>query len=282
MSAPYEERTSPLKRLIVTADDVGMHPAMTDGAIHAHRQGIVTACSIVVGGVDFERAAELLRGERALDVGVHLQLVEGKPLSDPSTIASLVSGKAFRPAWPSFARAWLQGSVRRVEVERELRAQVERALARDLHLTHLNSHQHLHLLPGIFAIVERMAVDYGIHYLRIANDRGGVARLGRRLAIGLLGRLGRIAARRNRIASNERTLGIANAGALDEATLIKLLDRVRGVTELVTHPAVESEDLARAYPWGYAWSRELEGLCSPRLREAMAVRDIELIAPRSV
>ena len=66
-----------LRRLIVTADDVGLHPGMTAGAIRAHRDGIVTACSLVANGVAFYDAVERLREVPSLEVGVHLTLVEG-------------------------------------------------------------------------------------------------------------------------------------------------------------------------------------------------------------
>ena len=52
--------------LIVTADDVGLHPGLTAGALEAHDRGIVTACSVVANGRDFRRAAEILRDRPAL------------------------------------------------------------------------------------------------------------------------------------------------------------------------------------------------------------------------
>jgi predicted glycoside hydrolase/deacetylase ChbG (UPF0249 family) len=69
------------RRLIVTADDVGLHPGMTTGAIRAHREGIVTACSVVANGVAFYDAVERLRDVPSLEVGVHLTLVEERSLT---------------------------------------------------------------------------------------------------------------------------------------------------------------------------------------------------------
>ncbi len=66
----------PRRQLIVTADDVGLHRGMTGGAIRAHRQGIVTACSVVANGAAFDDAVARLRDVPSLEAGVHLALVE--------------------------------------------------------------------------------------------------------------------------------------------------------------------------------------------------------------
>src|SRR5258706_16436782 len=63
-------------RPVVTADDVGLDRGMTAGAIRAHRDGIVTACSVVANGPAFDDAVARLRDVPALEVGVHLALVE--------------------------------------------------------------------------------------------------------------------------------------------------------------------------------------------------------------
>src|SRR6185436_9230101 len=71
-------------RLIVTADDVGLDAGMTEGAIRAHRDGIVTACSVVANGIDFDEAIACLREVPRLEVGVHLTLVEERSLTTGS------------------------------------------------------------------------------------------------------------------------------------------------------------------------------------------------------
>src|SRR3954462_12100516 len=72
------------RRLIVTADDVGLDRGMTEGAIRAHRQGIVTACSVVANGLAFDDAIARLRDVPWLEVGVHLALVEERSLTTGS------------------------------------------------------------------------------------------------------------------------------------------------------------------------------------------------------
>ena len=247
------------RRLIVTADDVGLHPGMTEGAIRGHREGIVTACSIVANGVAFDDAVARLRDTPSLEVGVHLTLVEDKPLT----------AIRFPRKYTTFVPLYLLRAIGMRAIEGELRAQIEKVLATGLRVTHLNGHQHLHVLPRIFKLVKKLAGEYGIGYVRTVDDRGGNAR---GLPIGALSFLGRRAD-----GTNDRTIGVANAGHLDDVA--PLFDHVEGVTELVTHPGVNVTGYDH---WRYAWDAETRALCDPRLREELAKRNIELTAPSRV
>jgi predicted glycoside hydrolase/deacetylase ChbG (UPF0249 family) len=244
-----------LKRLIVTADDAGLHPGMTEGAIRGHREGIVTACSLVANGAAFDDAVTRLRELPSLEVGVHLTLVAERPLT----------AMRFPKSYIGFAAR--HRFVSESSIERELRAQVENVLATGLRITHLNGHQHLHLLPRVYRIVEKLAREHHIDYIRVVNDRGGRAALPRRMAVSVLSALGR------RVDPSRRTIGVAEAGHLRD--IEPLLDFVEGTTELVTHPGVG----VGGYGWGYGWEEELRAVCDPRLREAMRQRGIELIKP---
>jgi predicted glycoside hydrolase/deacetylase ChbG (UPF0249 family) len=245
-----------VKKLIVTADDAGLHRGMTEGAIRAHRQGIVTACSLVANGAEFDDAVERLRATPSLEVGVHLALVEER---------ALTTG---RPMPKNYIRYLL--SRRTIDVERELRAQIERVAATGLRITHLNGHQHLHLLPTVLPIVEKLAVEFGIGYVRIVNDRGGRGGVARRTAIALLSALGR------RADPSRHTIGVLEAGHLNAGAIVRHFDQVDdGLTELVTHPGVDVE----GYDWAYAWDEETRALCDPWVREAIDARGIALVPP---
>ncbi len=243
-----------MKRLIVTADDVGLHRGMTEGAIRAHREGIVTACSIVANGREFDDAVARLRDVPSLEVGVHLTMVEER---------SLATGQPMPKNWLRFIFA------KHDDLADELRAQIEKVLATGLRVTHMNGHQHLHLFPRVFQLVQHLAYEYRIQYLRTVDDHGGSAGPFRHMSIAALNFFGRRAA-----ASNDRTIGVLEAGHLKN--IERLLDHVEGITELVAHPGVNVD----AYPhWHYEWETEARTLCDPALRDAIARRGIELTAP---
>ena len=241
-----------MKRLIVTADDVGLDRGITAGAIEAHRHGIVTACSIVANGQEFDDAVARLLEAPSLEVGVHLTLVEERALTTGASMPR------------NYLRFLL--SPRR-DVEPELRAQIEKVLATGLRVTHLNGHQHLHLLPRIWRVVSRLADEYRIGYVRVVHDVGG---RGRRVPMAMLNFLSR---------PGRKTIGVAESGHLTAERVVQLLEHVSETTELVTHPGIGVSSYAH---WKYDWETETRALCDPRVREALRARDIRLTTPSEV
>lgn len=267
-----------MRRLIVTADDVGLHSAMTAAAVEAHEHGVVTACSIVANGAAFEHAAERLRDCPTLAAGVHLTLVAERPLAHH--VPSLITPAGlFHESYVSFVPRYYAGRISMDEVDRELRLQIERVLGAGLEIAHLNGHQHVHLLPRVFDVVEHLAEEYRVPYVRIVDEpRRG--RGTRDAAIAALSMIGRHARERSRVSTNTRTLGVTISGQVGGADdFIALLDDVDEMTELVTHPGRNDEELGQVYAWGYHWESELAALCNPRLRAAIEERGIELVRP---
>ena len=252
-----------MKRLIVTADDVGLHPGMTRGALAAHDHGIVTAVSVSPNGRAFEEAVELLKDRPRLEVGAHLTLVGERLLSPPEKIPSLLG----LDGYPAFALRYALGRIRASELETELRAQLEKLLATGLEIVHLNSHQHLHVLPRVLDIVLELAQEHGIPAVRIPNEPQVSFTL-RGLQIAALNALGRNA--------QFRTVGVMVAGHLNPERLRRCLDQVVGRTELVCHPGLGNAELAAAYSWGYEWEEETAALCDPTLPDLLREKGISL------
>jgi predicted glycoside hydrolase/deacetylase ChbG (UPF0249 family) len=271
-----------LRTLVVTADDVGLHPGMTLGALRAHERGIVTACSVVANGQALDDAVEKLRDRPKLDAGVHLTFVGGeRPLSPPNQVRSLLGPDgAFLPGFRAFAARYFLGRIAAAELEAELRRQIERLLASGLRLVHANSHQHLHVLPRVFEIVLKLAEEHRIPWVRVPRDPAAHRGLNpRALEIAILNRIGRTAhgqAKGRRIETAGRTVGILDAGRLTPGRLVRILGDVEGITELVCHPGVGDGELAEAYDWGYGWDEETAALCDPEVKEGLRNREITL------
>jgi predicted glycoside hydrolase/deacetylase ChbG (UPF0249 family) len=274
--------------LVVTADDVGLHAGMTDGALAAHERGIVTACSVAAAGRDFGRAAELLRARPSLAVGVHLTLVGAKPLSPPGEVPSLVGPDgAFPSGFGGFLRRYYTGRINPGEVERELRRQIEAVRDAGLSVSHVNGHQHLHVLPRVWEMVLWLAVEYRIAFVRLPVDRQPRhVPLARRLAVAALSRFARAARRRGPMRERTRvgdaTIGIAQAGRLTLERIEELLPFVDGVTELVCHPGLNQRVIAGEFPWGYGWETETLALCDPALRGTLDNAGITLVSPADI
>lgn len=254
-----------MKRLVVTADDFGLTPGVTDGIITAHCDGIVTRTSIIAAGRAFEYAVEQARVHPLLGLGLHFTLVEEQAVSDrrmrlPSSYAGVVLGRV--PL--SF-------------VEAELRAQLQKCFDAGLTLTHIDSHQHVHSLPSIMRIVLRVAEEHGIRRVRLPLDRPSL-RSPAKSALCLLARYA--AARHPRRFVCDRMTGLFESGSLNEAALLRIVDSLEeGTTELVCHPGREDVLCREHYAhWNYHWEDELAALTSPKVHERLRDLGIELTA----
>jgi predicted glycoside hydrolase/deacetylase ChbG (UPF0249 family) len=146
-----------ITRLVVNADDLGLHPSLDAGILRAHREGIVTSATLLAMGPTAPEAAERARAQ-GLAVGLHLALSTRLPPAAPvHAVPSVAPGGRLRGSWADFTKAWLSGAVRRGEVEVELASQLQRARELGVTVDHLDGHQHLHLLPGIRPVVEALA-----------------------------------------------------------------------------------------------------------------------------
>jgi len=271
-----------MTRLIVTADDLGLHRGMNLGAIEAHEKGIVTACSVVANGIELDHAVELLRTRSSFDVGAHLCFVEERPLLPLERVTSLVGADGrFHRNFKAFYLRYQLGRIDMSQLREELRTQIEMLLSKGLNLVHLNGHQHLHLLPKIFEITQSLAEEFRIGWVRIANEqtRGSLLRRASISALNFYAKDARLNARARHA---DRTIGISEAGHLDEAKLLDLFKELEGTTELVVHPGRDDAALSAAYDWNYEWDAETNALCAPKVRQALEDAGVELTAISSI
>lgn len=256
--------------LIVNADDLGLCPSVTDGIFEAHDHGIVNSASLIVTGEDAARAVEGAATRPDLRIGVHLALVEGVPALPPETVPSLVRPDgSFEDSFRGFVWRYVTGRVSLDQVQRELRAQVQTAVDMGVRIAHLDSHQHIHLLPGIFDIALTLCRQYDIPRIRIPRaglrdiTSGGPSQW----TLELLSRWAWMRLRRSggKVWACEQFLGAVHSCRLTEEALGQLLASVRpGTTELMCHPGKGANADLQRYPWGVNWARELEVLIRAR------------------
>ena len=274
------------RRLIVNADDFGLSEAVNRGIVAAHRDGIVTAASLTACGPAFEHAAALAAETPSLDLGVHLTLTQLAPVTAPDAVASLVDSDG-RFAADAFvlARRYLRGLLDLAEVRKELDAQIRRVRDAGLAISHLDGHQHVHVLPGVAHVVADLAAAYDIRAARhpaepvrsymLANGR----RLGEQLALKAVCAV-------SPLRSLKRTTSFAGfyfGGRLTEKNLTTLLQHLprRGTIELMCHPG-EAEAGGPHREWGYAGPAEREALTSATVKELLAARGTELTTYRDL
>ncbi|MDQ6909578.1 MAG: ChbG/HpnK family deacetylase [Actinomycetota bacterium] len=266
------------RTLIVNADDYGLTEKVSAGILKAHREGIVTSTSVLTLAPAFAKTGAWLGDHPGLGVGVHLAAVgEDPPLLSAREVPTLVGRNGtLSPSWRHFLPRAAAGRIDPADLRREFAAQIQAVTSVGLTISHLDSHQHLHLWPGVAAVVLDLAVAEGVPAVRVPRSHRlplapGLNRLARRLA--------RNAANRGLVTPADAS-GVDEAGALQYGDLCRALDGFvsRGATsaEIGAHPGDADDPDRDRYQWGYHWEDELALLTSADARRAVTDRGFVL------
>ncbi len=265
-------------RLVINADDLGLHPRIDEGIFAAHTDGVVTSATVLSVG---PTAAEAVRraNQTKLGLGLHLCLTTHlTPAAPARDVRWLAPGGRFRRNWAELSAAWLTKLIPAEEIVTEFRAQVRRAGDLGVQIDHLDTHQHLHLLPGMTSILEVLAAELGlpIRWPRERPTARWLAHPASAMKSAILGTLARV--KQPRGVRRVRAHGIFESGRLTERRLLRLIASLTdGDHEIVTHPGLEPGAVPQDPTWRYDWEGELQAVLSPRVRDAIARRGIELV-----
>ena len=274
-----------MKQIILNADDFGRHTLINRAVKHGVTDGILRSATIMPGGAAFDDAAELAARSPKLGVGIHLTLVNGNPVLPPAEIASLVTeAGVFVDDHTAFAVRLLRGAVSHDEVRAELAAQLRRVEAAGIHPTHADSHQHMHVLPGVIDIALDLCRAAGIPAMRapraplFAGSFGGIGQLIGRTGLAVLAHRAAAKAQRRGIRVPDHFAGIVAGEAVDTATLTGIAASLRGgVTEVMLHPGTDNETLIHDCLWNHDFEAELAAICAPAVRGALAAAGAEIV-----
>lgn len=228
------------KRLILNIDDVGLVSSINEAADQLLNHYPDIGLSVIPNGDAVDGAVAVAKQYQA-PVGVHLGLVQETPVAAASEVSSLLTEAGFFPKnYRSFIGKYYAGSLRKHELEVEIDAQIERVVGTGLTVTHLDAHQHVHLLPGLFDLVVRKAREYDIPYVRTVNEKLALNRF-RSKTLSVLGaKFLSWLAKRKTIShgrtTNDFFLGVHPPVPLNQASVTRLVDSVpAGITEWGIH-----------------------------------------------
>ncbi len=255
--------------LYVNADDFGLDRDIDAGILQCIDGGTVQGVSFSPQGQSLDWDCLRLLQRQGIRTGLHLTLVGEKWGTN---------GRQF-DRWPGLLR-WLiaGGRAARRELEAEADWQIRQSLDHGVKPDHLDSHQHVHVFPGIWQTVLRLQREHRIRRIRTPRCPGiklmkltpagtGLQMLAMRRSLGMNGQalpcLGLRHAGNNNIDVLLLELAILSHQA---ASGRKKLDTV----EVVMHPGCNSPRLKAHYPdWHFDWSAERDALLDPRLSDAM-------------
>jgi predicted glycoside hydrolase/deacetylase ChbG (UPF0249 family) len=265
--------------LIIHSDDFGETAEITRGILEGIEASIVTSTTILANmpGTDVAIAEAARRGREA-SFGVHLNLCEGQPLTNPKSLVG--EDGRFHPK----RQVALRAVTRRLdpdEIGSELAAQIMKVQEGGVQISHLDSHKHLHQLPGVSRIVANLARRFGIERIRCTLEEGVWVR-------GLRWSAWASRAVRRRFASQAQRLfseaGLRHPGRVfdvrelmetqDRSGRLALLRRPYALSEMFCHVGTELAD--REKPGSCARHAELRFLLSEEFRSLLAEAPIEL------
>lgn len=278
------------RSVILEADDLGLLYAFNEGVRSAYQRGGLASTSLRANGYAYEHAvAEVLPACPGLGVGIHLCLNEAECVAPRACVSRLVgSDGCLRGGY-----AWLVRLARtpdgRNQIERELRAQIEKVIGDGVCVDHLNSHQHVHMIPDVFRITCRLAREYGIPCVRLVRElphlAGGLrkrlepfvnANYLKHLLLNHFALVNESAARQHGIPTTDYFVGVNYTGHMNIGTIVAGLNAVPyGSVEVLLHPAIgpDPRDVEypppglRKYMTAPQRAAELEALSLPALPE---------------
>jgi predicted glycoside hydrolase/deacetylase ChbG (UPF0249 family) len=261
-----------VKRLVVNADDFGFTRDVNQGILETHRNGILTATTLMATGDAFDDAVVLAKENPTLDIGCHLVLVgsPGLPASVPQLLQAIALG--------------------RIQIYEELAAQVRKILDAGLTPTHLDTHKHTHLLPPVLDAVARISEEFKIPWVRrpfdlpIHSKRPGMVTRAVSGTFGVVrGRFERELTRRG-CRSTDHFAGFQITGNYDARELAALIRTLpEGSTELMCHPGIFTAELrAASTRLKESRERELRALTSAEVRVALKEARVDLASYRDL
>lgn len=278
-------------KVIFHADDFGLTPGVNHGIITAFKKGLLTSTSLISAGEASEEAMDLALQNPALDTGIHLVLTDEPPLL-PAEVLSTFDIRHGLLA----SRNRLLGSIltRRIdfrEVTAEWRAQVEKPLERGIKISHLDSHQFIHLFPGLWNVCLEIAEQYDIPFIRSnmiepsllkrLTPKIELTRLFQWLGLRGWTRLA-TAGRFLSLSKGFPSVGFLNAGGrMDCDDVLNILDNLLlnkrfPCVEIFLHPGHGDDHTQRKYAhWHYAWKNDLNLLLNDSLSRGLEKRQIK-------
>jgi hopanoid biosynthesis associated protein HpnK len=286
-----------VRRLIVNADDFGYTSGVNRAIVEAHSHGVVTSSTLMANGPAFAEATLLARTVPKLSVGCHVVLTDGVPVLAAAQLPSLTTNSHFRDGMMTFAARSIAGRMNTDEIILETSAQIHKLQSAGIVVSHIDTHKHTHLFPGVLRPLLRAAAACGVRAVRnpfgprlplqsshLLAHPGLWTRYAEVRVLGSFAGRFREAVDREGFSTPDGTLGIVVTGALDETVFDAIARSIpEGTWEFVCHPGYNDADL-QAGKTRLRESRETElrVLTLPAARELLAQQGIELISYREL
>ncbi len=273
-----------MRQLIVTADDFGLAIPVNEAIERGHREGVLSTTSLMVAAPATQDAVERARRLPNLHVGLHVVLVNGRPMLPPGQVPLLVDegGRFETDLFRAGTRYFFTPGIRK-QLEAEIRAQFAAFKATGLPLDHVNAQNHLHVHPTVLSLILKVGREYGARAIRIPREpfwaswramrTHAWARFANWAFLLPWLSLMRLRLHSAGIATNDYVFGMIDTGHMTPERVRRYLANLpSGVSELYVHPATHT--WAQAFPPDYDFAGEFAALIDPQVIERVRGADV--------
>lgn len=234
-----------IMKIVFNADDFGYSRATNFGIIDSFKYGVVRSTSLLVNTNAFDHAIELYKEnvDAGLGVGIHLNLMTGKPLL--SDVSSLVdaNGNFYKIALFDTNKEYFVPD----EIEREFEAQIGKALDAGVKLTHIDSHYGIHMQDPLFAVAVKLARKYDLPLRMLDNNKINPISFGVKVADKFSG-------------------GFFAQNATFDYLVNYIMNVNSEIVEILCRPAYVDFDLYNGTRYAVNRINEIDVLCNPNLK----------------
>lgn len=247
-------------KLIINSDDFGYSQGHNYGIIRSFTHGVLKSTTLMANGKEVKHAIDLIKENPSLDVGIHVVLDHGLPLSPIHLIPSLVNEHH------QFKKLTLEEvyGLNLEEVEIEINTQIQSLLNQGVDLTHMDSHHHIHMHPHLFATFVGLAKKYKLVLRLVQGEDASFEEL---------------------LKKEEVKYVHCNARFYKETVSLDFFQPYefsKKVEELMTHPAYCDEIILRESSYAMHRVLELDVLCHESLPILLQNQNIELISFKNI
>lgn len=214
-----------MSTIYINADDLGLTHGVNLGIVECYKNGVVNSASLMTTTPYFEEAVSLIQEHQLGNIGLHFNLTEFAPLLSTHKTIVDEQGVFFRTICD-------RKQVDLKEVEAELEAQYQRALAAGVVITHFDSHHHVHKSELLKEVFLKIATKYAMPLRKVANGyRNPIKWLKHELLF-----------KKHQFYTDAFSAEFYD-GAVSEAVLERLIQNAKGSIEIMCHPGyVDAEN----------------------------------------
>ncbi len=286
------------KRLIVNADGFGFTSGINKGIKETIENGIVTSVSAMANMPYIEEVRMFPLKFEHVSVGIHFNIVVGRPLSPYDKVRSLINKKGEFPGGKEILKRSLRGNLKYSEVFYELDKQVQRLKDLGINPTHFSGYQTKHLCPQVFKAAIDVSQKWNINRMRTYNRliiwKGNVFS---KILFYYLGHPRHMLnhpyvsfltwwAHSKGISTADRSISLGAVNPSDESSLKAWISMIQnlpeGINEIRVHPGYPDEELAKYSSYVKERRLEIQILTSEKVKQSLSENDVELVSFKDI